>query len=230
MTSAPRLGILGGTFNPVHVGHLRVAEEVREQLGLVQMVLVPSATPPHKGDRPDDPMAPAELRLAWVRAAVAGNPGLDVDPMELERGGISYTIDTVRAIGARSAEAPVFAIGCDAFAELDSWRDPDALLREAHLAVMSRPPHRGTLADWLPRCARDAVELAPDGLSARHRHAETWIRRVEVTALDISSSGIRALLRAGRSVRYLVPEAIRDAVERSGVYAAEPGGKVRHSG
>jgi nicotinate-nucleotide adenylyltransferase len=230
MTGRPRLGILGGTFNPVHLGHLRAAEEVREQFGLVQMLLVPSSTPPHKGGTPEDPLAPAELRLSWVRAAVAGNPGLDVDPMELERGGPSYTIDTVRALAARSAEPAVFAIGCDAFAELDTWRDPGALLCEAHLAVMSRPPHRGTLADWLPHCARDAVELAPDGLSARHRSAGTWIRRVEVTALDISSSGIRALLRAGRSIRYLVPEAVREAIESSGVYAAASPDKLEHSG
>jgi nicotinate-nucleotide adenylyltransferase len=231
MTRAERLGVLGGTFNPIHLGHLRVAEEVREQLGLAQMILVPSATPPHKDTNARDPIAPAELRLAWVRAAVAGNPGLAVDGMELERGGRSYTIETVRAIARRSApELPVFAIGHDAFAELDTWRDPEALLREAHLAVMTRPPSRGGLADWLPRCAREAFELDPDGRSARHRSGATWIRRVDVTALDISSTDIRERLRTGRSVRYLLPEAIREDVERSGVYAARAPDKLGRSG
>jgi nicotinate-nucleotide adenylyltransferase len=219
MTRGARLGILGGTFNPIHLGHLRAAEEVREALDLERVVLVPAATPPHKGDAPGDPIAPAAQRLAWVRAAVAGNPGLDADGIEVERGGRSYTIDTVRALAARSApELPVFAIGQEAFAELGSWREPEALLRLTSFAVMTRPPFHGALADWLPKCARDEVELAADGGSARHRDAPTWIRRIEVTALDISSSEIRARLRAGRSIRYLVPEAVREAIERSGVY------------
>ena len=231
MTRASKLGIFGGTFNPIHLGHLRAAEEVREQLDLAQMILVPSATPPHKDGTPADPIAPAELRVAWVRAAIAGNPALGVDDLELRRGGPSYTVQTVRAIHARTApELPVFTIGCDAFAELDTWHDPDALLREAHLAVMTRPPDRRTLADWMPRCAQGAVELAPDGLSARHRGAPSWIRRVEVTALDISSSQIRSLLRAGRSVRYVVPETVREAIEQSGVYAAAPPDKLGRSG
>ena len=219
MTRGLRLGILGGTFNPIHLGHLRAAEEVREALGLERMILVPAATPPHKDDAPDDPIAPASLRLSWVRAAVAENPAFEADGLEVERGGRSYTIDTVRAIGARTApELPVFAIGQEAFAELGSWREPEALLRSCHFAVMTRPPFTPGTVDWLPKCARDEVVLAPDGLSARHREAPTWIRLIEVTALDISSSDIRARLRAGRSIRYLVPEAVREAVVRSGVY------------
>jgi nicotinate-nucleotide adenylyltransferase len=219
MTRGLRLGILGGTFNPIHLGHLRAAEEVREALGLERMILVPAATPPHKDDSPGDPIAPASLRLAWVRAAVAENPAFEADGLEVERGGRSYTIDTVRAIGARTApELPVFAIGQEAFAELGSWREPEALLRSCHFAVMTRPPFSPGAVDWLPKCARDEVVLAPDGLSARHREAPTWLRLIEVTALDISSSDIRARLRAGRSARYLVPEAVRDAVVRSGVY------------
>jgi nicotinate-nucleotide adenylyltransferase len=220
MTRATRLGILGGTFNPIHLGHLRAAEEVREALGLERMILVPAATPPHKHGAPDDPIAPAADRLEWVRAAVADNPALGADGMEVERGGRSYTIDTVRAIGARTgSELPVFAIGQEAFAELGSWREPEALLQICHFAVMTRPPFAaGSLADWLPKCARDEVEVAPDGRSARHRRAPSWIRLIEVTALDISSSDIRARLRGGRSVRYLLPEAVREAVLRSGVY------------
>lgn len=224
MTRGARLGILGGTFNPVHLGHLRAAEEVREALGLERVILVPSATPPHKGAAAGDPIAPAELRLAWVRAAVADNPALGADGLEVERGGRSYTIETVRAIAARTApELPVFLIGQEAFADLGSWREPEALLRACHFAVMTRPPFsHGSLADWLPKCARDDVLVAPDGRSARHREAPCWIRLCEVTALEISSSEIRARLREGRSIRYLVPEAVREAVARSGVYGSEP--------
>lgn len=224
MTRGARLGVLGGTFNPIHCGHLRAAEDVRETLGLERVILVPSSTPPHKGARAEDPIAPAAERLAWVRAAVADNPGLEADGMEVERGGRSYTIDTVRAIGARTApELPVFAIGWEAFAELGSWREPEALLRLAHFAVMTRPPRSGgSLADWLPKCAQGEVEVAPDGLTARHRHAASWIRLVPVTALDISSSDIRERLRRGRSIRYLVPESVREAMEQSGVYGPPP--------
>jgi hypothetical protein len=121
-------------------------------------------------------------------------------------------------------------LGHDAFADLGSWRESEALLRLAHFAVMTRPPLHGALADWLPKCARDDFELAPDGLSARHRDAPSWIRRIEVTALDISSSGIRERLRAGRSIRYLVPEAVREAIEASGVYGPPPGGKLPGTG
>jgi len=229
MTRGARLGILGGTFNPVHIGHLRAAEEVREALALERVILIPSALPPHKGAAAGDPIAPAELRLAWVRAAVADNAALGADGLEVERGGRSYTIETVRAIAARTApELPVFLIGQEAFADLGSWREPEALLRACHFAVMTRPPFsRGALADWLPKCARDEVLLAPDGRSARHREAPTWIRLVEVTALEISSSEIRARLRAGRSVRYLLPEAVREAVQSSGVYGPDARDKLR---
>jgi nicotinate-nucleotide adenylyltransferase len=214
------LGVYGGTFNPVHVGHLRAAEEVAEQLGLDRVVFVPSARPPHKDDDGGDPIAGSELRLAWVRTAVADNPRFEVDPLEIERGGRSWTVDTLRMIGARIApELPVFMIGCDAFVEMGTWREPESIFALAHLAVTTRPPVlRGSLADWLPDCMRDAIELAPDGLSGRHREAGTRVRLVEISALDVSASDIRRRLRQGRSVRYLLPESIRTAVEESGAF------------
>jgi len=215
-----RLGIFGGTFNPIHLGHLRAAEEVAEVLDLERVIFVPSALPPHKAFDPEDPIAPAPLRLAWVRAAVAANPRFEVDPLELQREGPSFSVDTVREIGARTApDAPVFIIGQDAFALVGDWREPETLFELAHMAVITRPPAlSGSLVDWLPKCVRDDVELAPDGLSGRHRAAGTWVRIVEITALDISASEIRGRLRAGRSVRYLLPESVADEVERSGAY------------
>ena len=213
------VGIFGGTFDPIHWGHLRAAEEVAEQLELERVLFVPSASPPHK---PHAGIAAAELRLTWVRNAIADNPRFAVDPLEIERGGHSYSIETLRQIGARLApELPVFLIGCDAFAEIAEWREPDALLRLAHFAVMTRPPATsGTLRDWLPQPLAGSIELAPDGRSGRHREAGTEVRLVEISALDISSSDVRRRLREGRSVRYLLPETIRDDVENSGVYAA----------
>ncbi len=215
------VGLYGGTFNPVHLGHLRAAEEVAEQLGLERMIFVPSARPPHKNAADGDPIAPAADRLAWVEAAVRGNPRFSVDPIEVEREGPSYLVDTLRAFGKRLAPArPVFTLGCDAFREMDTWREPKTLFTQANFAVTTRPPlRRGSLSEWLPEGLGGAFEIADDGLSACHRDAGTWIQLVEITALDVSASQIRARIREGRSVRYLLPEAIHDRVVSSGIYS-----------
>ena len=221
MSETATTGVFGGTFNPIHVGHLRAAEEVAEALRLERMIFVPSAEPPHKTNCSRDPIAPAAQRLAWVREAVSDNSLFEVDAIEVERGGASYTVETLRTLGAGTApELPVFTIGCDAFAEVDSWREPEALFTLAHFAVTTRPPvKRGALADWLPKCSRDNVEIAADGLSGRHRSSGTRIYVVEISALEVSASDIRRRLRAGRSARYLIPESVRASIETSGVYA-----------
>ena len=125
MTRPSRVGIYGGTFNPIHIGHLRAAEEVAEALDLERVIFVPSARPPHKCEEPDDPIAAARDRLAWVRAAVAGNPRFEVDDLEVERGGASYAVETLRTLGSRWGR-PVFIIGHDAFVEIDTWREPES--------------------------------------------------------------------------------------------------------
>jgi nicotinate-nucleotide adenylyltransferase len=219
-TAGLHVGILGGTFNPVHVAHLRAAEEVAEALELERMLFVPSAAPPHKSGGGDDPIAPAELRLAWLREATADNPRFAVDPLEIERGGTSYSVDTLRDVGARVSPArPVFAVGWDAFVEIDTWKDPATLFALADFAVMTRPPgSAATLRDFLPTCVRDDARVASDGLSARHGSAGAFIRVVPVTAMEVSASDVRRRLREGRSVRYLLPERVHDAVVESGVY------------
>ena len=220
-----RIGVFGGTFNPVHTGHLRAAEEVVEALDLERMVFVPSADPPHKTDLADDRIAPAELRLEWVQLAIRDNPRFEVDPLEIERGGASYSVETLRTIGERIApEKPVFTIGQDAFVEIDSWREPEALFELAHFAVITRPPvARVSLTNWLPRCVRGAMDPDAGGRVAWHRRADTWIRLLDIPALDISSSDIRLRLRDGRSLRYLLPLAVAEAVEKSGAYRATQG-------
>lgn len=225
-----RLGVFGGTFNPIHVGHLRAAEEVCELLGLERLLFVPSARPPHKSDASNsdtaaDVIAPAAARLSWVRLAVAGNAHFEADPIEVERAGPSFLVDTLRAIGERTApERPVFVVGRDAFQEIGEWREPRTLFELADFAVMTRPPLRdGTLADWLPACVRDDIELAADGLSGRHRSAGSWVRLLAITALEVSASAIRARLREERSTRYLMPEAVERAVLQSGCYARPSG-------
>jgi len=219
--------VLGGTFNPVHLAHLRVAEEVAEALGIGRMLFVPAASPPHKPAEAADPIAPAELRLAWLLEAASGNPRFRVDPVEVERGGTSYSVDTLREIAARGEpERPIFVIGWDAFVEIDTWKDPATLFRLADFAVMSRPPDSdASLRGFLPSCIRAEARLAADGESAQHEHG--WIRLVPVTPLGVSASDVRRRLREGRSVRYLLPERVHDAIVASGVYgpAGAPAGR-----
>ena len=197
-TGEAKTGVYGGIFNPIHVGHLRAAEEVVERLGLERMIFVPSARPPHKQADNDDPIAPAEERLAWVREAIADNPHFCVDALEVDREGPSYLVDTLRELRERAGGVPpIFVLGCDAFLEIETWREPESLLALASFAVTTRPPVRqGSLREWLPHHLGAAFEVAPDGLSARHREASTWIRVVEITALDVSASAIRARVRA----------------------------------
>jgi nicotinate-nucleotide adenylyltransferase len=220
------LGVFGGTFNPIHLGHLRAAEQVVELLGLDRMLFVPAAEPPHKRG---EALAPAALRLAWVRRAVAGNKRFEVDPLELERRGPSFSVDTLREIGARVApRRPVFVVGSDALAELGTWREPEAIVRLAHLAVMARPAPGaevdrpgapGPLRRLFPPALAEAFAFDASGLSARHEGGATWARWVPIEPLDISATDVRARLRAGRSVRYLVPDSIHDALVESRVYA-----------
>jgi len=215
-------GVFGGTFNPVHHGHLRAAEEVRELLDLASVVFVPSADPPLKGGG-SERMAPAARRLEWVQLATEGNPRFSVDDLELAREGPSYTVDTLEIFAARlSPRRPVFVIGCDAFAELASWREPRRLLTLSHFAVITRPDAGadpgGALADWLPVPFHADFDLASDGQSGQHRQANTWVRRLGISALDISATDIRRRLRSGGSVRYLLPEGVRGAVASSGIY------------
>ncbi len=221
MTSAQLIGIYGGTFNPIHSGHLRAAEEVMAQLELERMIFVPSARPPHKNQEDGDPIAPASERLAWVQVAVEGNPRFEVDAIEVEREGKSYLVDTLCVLGERLAPAElVFVLGADAFREMDTWREPKTLLTLAHFAVTSRPPlRRGSLPEWIPEGLASDFEMAEDGLSARHRAASRWIRLLEIDAIDVSASSIRERIRAGTSVRYLLPETIHDAVVGSRHYA-----------
>ena len=218
--SHPHIGIFGGTFNPIHVGHLRAAEEVSEALALEQMLFVPSARPPHK-HAGDDTIAPVADRVAWVEAAVADNPRFRVDRLEIEREGPSYSVETVGALRERFGEgALVFVLGRDAFQELGTWREPERLLGLCDVTVMTRPPApEGSLREWTPPELAGVLRFEPDGRSARHREAGTRVALLEITALDVSASDVRSRLRTGRSVRYLLPDAVREIIETSGAYA-----------
>ncbi len=216
--SAPTVGVYGGTFNPIHVGHLRAAAEVADALSLSTVRFVPSWSPPHKRD---ENLADAADRFEWVRRAVECDARFVADPIEVERGGASYLVDTLEALRRELAPAvPVFLVGSDAFREMGEWREPRKLFALSHYAVMNRPPETPDLRAWIPEVVRSDLEVAADGTSARHRSAETWVRAVPIRGIAVSASEIRARLREGRSVRDLVPEAARAAIEACPAYCA----------
>jgi nicotinate-nucleotide adenylyltransferase len=200
------LGILGGTFNPPHIAHLVCALEARSQLGLDSVVLMPVNTPPHK-EAAGDPGP--EVRADLCRAAVAGEPGLEVSTLEIERGGPSYTVDTLRALHeAREGDDLTFIVGGDMAWSLPSWREPEAVLDLARIAVADRHGlHRQEIID----------RLAPLPGAAERVVFFTMPR------LDVSSSDLRARVAAGRPVRWLVPDGVMDEIERRGLYGATAG-------
>jgi nicotinate-nucleotide adenylyltransferase len=211
------IGIFGGTFDPVHLGHLRAAEEVREALALDEVRLVPAATPPHKDPRAV--AAPAD-RLRMLELATAGVPGFRVWPIELARSGPSYSVDTIRAlrdeVGASTRVA--FALGRDAFAEFHTWKDYLTIFGLCDVVVVTRPPAHApaSLADF-PVAAREA--FCYDAGSGSFLHASG--RRViplSVVSLDVSATDIRARLARGRSVRFLVPDAVDAYLRSRGLY------------
>lgn len=211
------IGILGGTFDPVHVAHLRVAEEAREALDLAEVRLVPAADPPHKDAAG---LTPARDRLAMVDRAVEGAPGLRSWNVELERPGPSYSVDTVRML--RRAAGPsariVFLLGRDAFEELHTWKETDALLGLCDVTVLTRPPHVGPLTvTHLSVATREALcyDSAIDGF--RHESGRL-LTSLEVTRLDVSATDIRARVAAGRSIRFLVPPAVAAYIDQHRLY------------
>ena len=201
-----RVGILGGTFNPPHIGHLVCAQEARAQLGLDRVLLMPVHTPPHK-QVADDPGP--EARLALCQAAVASDDELEISTLEIERGGPSYTVDTLRALHeSREGDDLTFIVGGDMASSLPSWREPEAVLELARLAVAEREEHR-------------RHEIA-ERLGAL-RGAAQRVVFFSMPRLDISSSDIRRRVAEGRPVRWLVAGEVADEIERQGLYAAAAG-------
>lgn len=187
------IGIFGGTFDPVHWGHLIVGGYVRNALGLEKVVFVPSMISPHKQERP---AAGAEDRLAMLRLAVKGLEGFEVSDVEIARGGVSYTVETLSEFHKISPECHLsLLIGADNFIEFDTWKEPEKVRSLAQLVVMSRP---GTSAE---------VSLADHG-----------VLRIKVPEIRISSSNIRALTREGKSIRYLVTDRVAEYIYSHHLY------------
>ncbi len=212
-----RIGILGGTFNPIHIAHLRSAEEVLAAQQLDRVLFIPSATPPHK---PAGGLVPARHRLAMVKLAIAGNRRFAVSTIETDRGGRSYSVDTLRALRTRMPHARFFFIlGLDAFREIGTWKDFRNLFLLCDLVVTSRPPFtQPPTRTLLPVAVRAEFCYRPKQKILEH-HKGNRIIFQSVSALDISATSIRALRSRDQSIRYLVPELVERYIKRHRLYA-----------
>jgi len=223
--SLETVGVLGGTFDPVHLGHLHVALGVKRVFGLARVLLVPCANPSHKAPVS---ISPSAHRLAMLRLAIEGLAGLEVSTLEVDRGGTSFTIDTLRALRGSGGIAPLFILGIDALADLPTWREHRCLVEEFDLVAVDRPG--GSLAGareqvgqeiarrivQLPEEAATAAlaRLAPAGAGGRIFH-------LTLAPVPVSSREIRTRATAGADLVSLVPPAVARYIREQGLYRQE---------
>jgi nicotinate-nucleotide adenylyltransferase len=211
-----RLGILGGTFNPIHFGHLRIAEEVRQEFGLERVLFMPAATPPHK------PLAgelPYAERAAMVALAIEGNEAFALCDVEGRRGGTSWLIDTLRQLKEQfPADDLHFIMGSDSFADISQWRDSTEYLDFTSIVVVERP---GITTEQLLSSLPEEVTIHCTWFPGERRLLHSSGNAVHFfrgTLLEISSSAIRRLVGAGRSISYLVPDGVARFIHEKRLY------------
>ena len=212
----PAIGILGGTFNPVHYGHLRMAQELADILNLDSVRFIPAANPPHK----DKPSISAEQRAAMVALAIAGNDAFVFDDRELHRTGASYTLDTLQSLREEFGKDTSITLfmGSDAFTKFDTWHCWQEIINHCHIALVQRPQlrsHDQKLSKSLETFLHNHYSENSDDL---HNQSSGFITMRQITALDISSTAIRHALQHGDSVRYLMPDNVIDYIQQHQLY------------
>ena len=212
------IGVLGGSFDPVHRGHVALAARARRALGLARVLLLPCAEPPHK---PLRTLAPRYHRLEMIELAIEGWEGLGVSTLEIAAGGVHFTIDTLRRLRAEQPDSPpVFLIGSDALSEIDTWRDRATLLAEFDFAVAVRPDD-GTSKEppeWPPGVAGRFTDAPVDGLDLGRGGR---IVPLAIPTVIASSTGVRARLARGEPIVDLVPARVARYIQRHGLYGRE---------
>jgi nicotinate-nucleotide adenylyltransferase len=210
----PRVGMLGGTFDPIHFGHLRSAVELREALMLDSLHMIPAKQPPLRGR----PQVSAQQRLTLLKAGIGDTPGLIADDRELHRDGPSYSVDTLKELRAEYGDQArlVMVIGVDAFLKLTQWYQPERLFTLAHLVVIARPGYN----DSLPHSLMELVaQRRVDSVEKLMQHPSGGYLMLELPSLmAISATYIRQRLESGKSVRYLLPEPVEQVIKDQGLY------------
>lgn len=216
-----RLGILGGTFNPIHYGHLAAAEEVRDRLKLDRVLFIPSYLPPHK---PEDEVPSAVHRMEMVRLAISGNDHFEASDLEIRRGGTSYTIDTIKTLRQAHPGAELhFITGLDTFLEIQTWHEWELLLTLCCFVVLSRPGYRFAdimRIDFMKHAEKELIAL--DRGEKKHTVISSGAFTIvleTVPLYDISSTGIRERVKEGRSIKYHLPEAVEIYIMKMRLYA-----------
>jgi len=210
-----KIGLFGGTFNPVHLGHLRGAEEIRESFSLQEVIFIPAAIPPHKST---EEVIDARHRLEMVRLATATNPYFSSTDIELTRSGKSYSIDTIRFFRERHEDELYFILGRDAFVEIETWKDFRQLFSLCNFIVMTRPGLQKTpITSQLPEALVSIFQYNQPLKGWTHPSGHTFYFK-EISYLDISSTKIRELIEKGESVRYLVPPEVEAYAQQHGLY------------
>jgi nicotinate-nucleotide adenylyltransferase len=216
-----RLGILGGTFNPIHLGHLAAAEEVCDRLKLDQVIVIPSFLPPHKSD---EGMPSAMQRQEMISLAIKGNPHFTGSDIEIRRGGRSFTIDTIEELRRAHAGADLYFItGLDSFLDIGTWKEWERLLTLCSFVVLSREGYR--FRDIVKLGFLNSLEREFDALDRREKTqvllqtGELRIHFERIPSYDISSTDIRIRIREGRSIKYLLPEAVERYIIEHNLYA-----------
>jgi nicotinate-nucleotide adenylyltransferase len=209
------IGIFGGTFDPIHFGHLRLAEEMAEGLGLERVLFIPAGQPPHRGA----PRTAAAHRLEMVRRAIAVNPRFAVDAREVQSPRPSYTVDTLTALRAElGEEQPLWLLlGSDAFLELPTWHEWRQLFELAHIVVAARPGARLLQSDAMPEILKNEVSQRQPTDGSVSGPAG-WVLLRATTQLDISATAIRDTLARRGSARYLLPDAVLDYIHEHQLY------------
>lgn len=215
-TTTMKIGILGGTFNPIHNAHLRVAETVLDRLALDRVIFIPAATPPHKELANEISF---EHRRNMVELAISDNPHFAVSDIEQQRGGRSYTVDTLRELRLSAPQDELFfIIGSDSFIEISSWFSFSEIFNLANIVVVERPEAAiSDLTAPLPVAIRSEFCYIPDEMRLTHRSGFS-VFYLPDTPLAISSSAVRQLLRKGRSIRYLVPDRVVRYIHEKRIY------------
>ncbi len=207
------IGIFGGTFDPVHIGHLRAAEEIRESFLLERVFFVPAYIPPHKRDQQ---ISGIDERMEMLKIAVRNNPFLRISSIEVKRGGVSYSIETVESFG-KKYDSTFFIIGIDAFLEIDTWHRFEELFFRTNFIIMMRPMDRNISGfDIFPGEIAGSVRRLDD--STFQHVSGTCIHLRRVTQIDVSSTRIREALKNDQSIRYLVPDKVERFINKRGLY------------
>ncbi len=210
-----KIGIFGGTFNPIHYAHLRIAEEIRDTFALSRVIFVPAATPPHKPLADDLTFTE---RLKMVSLAVHGNPFFTVSDLEGQREGKSYSIDTLHVFREMfPADELFFIMGSDSFADFGSWKNYSAIFSCCNIVTITRPGSLISLRDVLP--VDIAHEFCYHEAQKRLSHRSGYsVYSIEGTQLDISSTAIRSLIRQGKSIKYLLPATVERYIKQQRFY------------